>query len=350
MFFLSKRIIKLIPFIYVLSLTMPFITLWSIDNASRTGIILLWSFLTTGLAFISSKRTGIAITILFLVFTIVTPVILIDQKINELSNFFIYGFYGLNLAGLVLIGINTFCFINTISSGVEQYFNTKASELAGEKAKDQKLLSNLLPDIIAQRLKEEESMIADYYESVTVLFTDIVGFTKLAATMDTRDLVDILNVVFSSFDQLAENHGLEKIKTMGDCYMAGCGIPLPVEKHADKALEMVIEMMAEIRKFNSLISSDLNVRIGLHTGHVVAGVIGRKKAVYDLWGDTVNVASRMESHGIPGFIQISEATFHALEKKSMLEDRGSIQVKGLGEMNTFILDYDSYSNVQMKLF
>jgi class 3 adenylate cyclase len=204
--------------------------------------------------------------------------------------------------------------------------------------RSKQLINNLLPEVIVERLKQEQGMIADSFDEVTVLFADIVGFTQLSSQISPKELVDILNVLFSAFDMIAEKYGLEKIKTMGDAYLVASGLPIPRDEHAELAAEMGIEMLDEVRRFSAMIGEKINVRIGLNSGPVVAGVIGLKKSIYDLWGDTVNVAQRMEATGIPGKIQVTENTFHLLKHRYHFINRGEIQVKGKGFMNTYILE------------
>jgi class 3 adenylate cyclase len=209
--------------------------------------------------------------------------------------------------------------------------------LAKEQERSERLLLNILPAPIAERLKASEESIADHADAVTVLFSDIVGFTPLSASKTPRALVELLNRIFSEFDALAEAHGLEKIKTIGDAYMAVAGLPNPQADHAARAARMALAMRDAIARVASETGEKLAVRIGLHSVPVVAGVIGRKKFSYDLWGDTVNTASRMESHGVPGAVHCSEDTAKLLEGAFVLQARGPVDVKGKGEMHTFLL-------------
>lgn len=206
-----------------------------------------------------------------------------------------------------------------------------------EQKINEALLLNVLPRRIAGRLKRGETPIADHFEQATVLFADLVGFTEMSSSMAPSDLVEMLNHIFTEFDRLAERHGLEKIKTIGDSYMAAGGLPEPDPDHPAKVGEFALGMREVIARQAAVGGLRLNIRIGINTGPVVAGVIGRNKFIYDLWGDTVNVASRMESHGEPGAIQVSESTAKLLESKFDLEFRGVINIKGKGEMPTFRL-------------
>jgi class 3 adenylate cyclase len=214
----------------------------------------------------------------------------------------------------------------------------KAEEiLRAEQEKSERLLLNILPEMIADRLKQGDINIADGFAEVTILFADIVGFTEISSRTSPQELVELLNKIFSAFDRLSEQYGLEKIKTIGDNYMVAGGLPLPCTNHAESIAEMALEMQQEIMKFSDESGAPLNIRIGINTGPVVAGVIGTKKFIYDLWGDAVNTASRMESQGIRGKIQVSDSTYKLLCDKYLLEKRGKINVKGKGAMTTYLL-------------
>ena len=210
-------------------------------------------------------------------------------------------------------------------------------ELEEQKERSERLLLNVLPQSIADRLKLESDLIADNFQEVSVLFADIVGFTLLAAKIPPEEVVGILNQIFSRFDVIAERYGLEKIKTIGDAYMAVAGLPFAHVDHAQAAIEMAIAMQQDLALFNQEYHQNLKIRIGISSGPVVAGVIGIKKFTYDLWGDTVNTASRMESHGIAGSIQVSESTYQYLRDRYLFEVRDRVVIKGKGEMTTYIL-------------
>ena len=201
----------------------------------------------------------------------------------------------------------------------------------------EKLLLNILPESIATRLKDKENAIADSFNNVTVLFADIVGFTELSSQLPPNLVVGLLNQIFSRFDRLAEFHQLEKIKTIGDAYLVVAGLPFPKDDHAEAIADMALNMQQAIIAFNQETGQNLSIRTGINTGPVVAGVIGLKKFAYDLWGDTVNTASRMESHGIAGKIQVSETTYNCLNQLYEFEERGFINIKGKGEMKAYLL-------------
>jgi adenylate cyclase len=210
-------------------------------------------------------------------------------------------------------------------------------QVVAEQKVSEGLLLNVLPRSVAERLKADPGIIADSFPDVTVLFADIVGFTKMSEGMSPLRLVALLNEVFTLFDGIAERRGLEKIKTIGDAYMAVAGLPLPAADHAARAAHMALDTIEALDRFNLQNGCALQARIGIHSGAVVAGVIGKHKFIYDLWGDAVNTASRMESHGVAGRAQVTEATRERLNGQFLLEERGAIEIKGKGEMRTWFL-------------
>jgi class 3 adenylate cyclase len=199
------------------------------------------------------------------------------------------------------------------------------------------LLLNILPGPIAHRLKSGETAIADSYAQATVLFADIVGFTSLAATREPAEIILFLNGLFTRFDVAAKRHGIEKIKTIGDAYMAVSGIVASHPDHVKQMVEMGLDMLETVKAYSILSGIPVSIRVGINTGPVVAGVIGTTKFIYDLWGDTVNMASRMESTGIPGVIQVSRSVYEQLDKRYDFEPRGPIEVKGKGLVDTWLL-------------
>ncbi|CAN5395200.1 adenylate/guanylate cyclase domain-containing protein [soil metagenome] len=210
-------------------------------------------------------------------------------------------------------------------------------QLAVERERSERLLLNVLPQPIAERLKRGETEIADSFAEATVLFSDLVGFTEIAARLAPTELVRRLNVIFSAFDELAERHKLEKIKTIGDAYLIVGGLPALRADHAEAVAEMALDMLAVTHRLAEESGDSFQIRVGIHTGPVVAGVVGTTKFTYDLWGDTVNTASRMESYGIPGTIQVSEATYVRLRERFHFQERGPIEVKGKGRLRTYLL-------------
>jgi guanylate cyclase len=209
--------------------------------------------------------------------------------------------------------------------------------LREEQERSESLLLNVLPVEIAPRLKSDNQTIADHFDSASVLFADIVGSTPLFAEMQPGEAVDWLNEVFSLFDRLVERHDLEKIRTIGDSYMVASGAPRPRPDHAQAIARLALEMRREVTALAPRNGHNIEIRVGINSGPLVAGVIGQTKFHYDLWGDTVNTASRMESHGKPGMIQINESTFRLLRDDFECERRGIIQIKGKGEMETWFV-------------
>ncbi|MDO8466399.1 MAG: adenylate/guanylate cyclase domain-containing protein [Gallionella sp.] len=217
--------------------------------------------------------------------------------------------------------------------------------VVAEQKVTERLLLNVLPQAIVERLKERSGiidgsfplLIADSFPDVTVLFADIAGFTRFSAGMNPEKLVFLLNEIFTGFDNIADNRGLEKIKTIGDAYMAVAGVPVPVTDHVARAAHMALDMMGSLEDFNKRNGYTLKMRIGISSGAVVAGVIGKRKFIYDLWGDAVNIASRMESQGVAGRVQIADATRRRLGEQFEIEQRSAIEVKDIGEMHTWFL-------------
>jgi class 3 adenylate cyclase len=214
--------------------------------------------------------------------------------------------------------------------------NSAQQALERESARSEALLLNILPKPIAERLKSSTQLIADRIPEVSIVFADLVGFTAMSRTMEASAVVEMLNEIFRGFDRAAKNLGLEKIKTIGDAYMVVAGIPQPRADHARAAIEMALAMQSHLEEVSSRYP-DLRLRIGIHTGPVVAGVIGENKFSYDLWGDNVNIASRMESHGLPGRIHVSETFMRAAGGAGCFEPRERIEVKGQGTMQTYFL-------------
>jgi adenylate cyclase len=294
----------------------------------------------------------------YIIFTMVFPFLAVKSKKNVLS-FFLTGVCIVTFLYLALyfedatpiysihpIAISLFNYSNILFSMLliglcSCYFkisvNKAESALEKEQQRSEDLLHNILPIPIARRLKNEAKTIADGFNSVTVLFVDIVGFTEFSSNKSPEKLVELLNEVFSIFDDLAIKHNLEKIKTIGDAYMVAAGVPDQGYNDAERIAEFALDLILELEKHNKSTRNDLNVRVGINSGPVVAGVIGKMKFIYDLWGDAVNIASRMESHGLTGKIQVSESTFELLSDKFEFEKREEILVKGKGMMQTYIL-------------
>jgi class 3 adenylate cyclase len=227
--------------------------------------------------------------------------------------------------------------LTDLNHDLEKRIEVRTNELELERARSESLLLNILPASIAARLLEDPQTIADGYDDVTVLFADIVDFTTMSAAASPDDVVRKLNEIFSDFDVLVARHGLEKIKTIGDAYMVAGGLPERRPDHCQAVAAFALEMLRVLDRHTSWTGEPIQLRIGINRGPVVAGVIGRQKFIYDLWGDAVNVASRMESNGLSSQIQVTEAVKEYLDGQYSFEERGPIEVKGKGRMMTYLL-------------
>ncbi|NEN93533.1 MAG: response regulator [Okeania sp. SIO3H1] len=223
----------------------------------------------------------------------------------------------------------------TVSNVTERKMAQEA--LKFQRKQMEQLLLNILPAQIAQRLQQEQRAIADSFDDVSVLFADLVGFTEFCSNVSPIELVNFLNLIFSEFDQLTQKHHLEKIKTIGDAYMVVGGLLVQQDKHLEAIANMALDMQVSIDRLCKRLGTALTLRIGIHVGPVVAGVIGQTKFIYDLWGDTVNIASRMESSGIAGEVQVTSIVYQRLQKKFVFEERGQVSIKGKGDMTTYFL-------------
>ena len=250
--------------------------------------------------------------------------------------------YEVPASQLVLMNVVTVALVIAVSVSTVSYSVSAADQaedaLAVEHARSERLLTNVLPVPIAERLKEHEEVIADGVDGASVLFADIVGFTVLSAQRTPDEIVAMLNGVFTRLDALVDEFGLEKIKTIGDAYMVASGIPVPREDHAQVLARFALAARDELAEHNLTADVPVELRIGINSGPVVAGVIGRRRFLYDLWGDTVNTAARMESHGLPGQIQIARSTRALLDGGFTCSERGVIDVKGKGPTRTWLLE------------
>ena len=274
---------------------------------------------------------------------VTTPIDVLAKKTRSgvaLTVFTTGGLLALAVVGVFLVVKR----LQRISQELERKIQERTSKLRSaniqlkdEKERSNELLLNILPSSIVDRINNGEKDISDSFSQSTILFADIVNFTPMSEDMGAKDLIDVLAAIFTRFDELTQKHGLEKIKTIGDSYMVAGGLPIPVEDHADRVADLALEMQDELKLINQRLGRELNIRIGVNSGPVVAGVIGQKKFIYDLWGDTVNVAARMESHGLDGAIQVSQSTYELLRGRYLFEGRGSIAIKGKGMMKAYML-------------
>jgi adenylate cyclase len=239
------------------------------------------------------------------------------------------------MLALNIVGVGAIAF--TLLASFAGQRNRALAALRGEQDRSERLLTNILPRSIAERLKADHQTIADHFDSASVVFADVVDFTPFAQEHSPAEVVGILDRLFSGFDTLVERHGLEKIKTIGDCYMAAAGVPDPVPDHAHRAALLALDMREAVAASAAGDGSELELRIGINSGPLIAGVIGSKRFLYDLWGDAVNTASRMEAQSTPGEIQITRETYDLLKDEFVCRRRGKIHVKGKGEMETWYL-------------
>ena len=332
-FYHLKRIDYFIFVQLVMLLVMPFFMQWVIGGYEASSGVAIWALLSpVGALMILGTRQS-------------TPWFLLFIGLAGLS-WHMNSLFASNALPIPAQIQDTFFLMNitgtaSILYGVMHYFQSQKERvmraLEDEQARSEKLLLNIMPQTIADRLKADDLRIADSHDSVTIMFADLVEFTQISSGMAPNDLVNLLNKVFSSFDQLADKHHLEKIKTIGDAYMVVGGVPNARSDHAAAVVNMALEMNDVLAKVSAETGKSLQMRIGINSGPVIAGVIGSSKFSYDLWGDTVNLASRMEQYGLPGMIQTTEATYNLLKNTYVFESRGIIEVKGKGLVKAYFV-------------
>jgi len=332
-FYRTKRYHYFIFTQLAMLLVMPFFLQWTIGGYQASAGVAIWAVLSPiGALMILGTRKSTAWFLLFMVLAG------FSWKFNHL-----FSSHPMPMPASIK---DTFFLMNIIGTtcilyAAMRYFQSQKERimqaLTLEQSRSEKLLLNIFPESIASRLKNNDMRIAESHASVTILFADIVGFTALTDKMMPFDLVNLLSRIFSEFDQMAEALSLEKIKTLGDGYLVVGGAPNPLEHHACAVVKLACQMRSALAEFNLKTGHDLHMRIGISTGPVVAGVIGTSKFAYDIWGDTVNMASRMEQTGIVDEIQISETTFEAIKNQYVVEKRESVQVKGKGAINTYLV-------------
>lgn len=321
-------------------LIIPLLNQWSLGGFYNAGIVGIWGISAPfgALIFQNVRQAKYQ----FFIFVIVSVIFLVLErvyptpwkKIPEEISFYLLLF---NFHGFVI-----FVFFNVSHYVLQKDLVMEALDKEHHKTVEARLLSdklllNILPSKIAERLKLKEEYIVDDFQEVSILFADIVGFTKISEMLTPEKLVQILNRIFIEFDSITEKNGLEKIKTIGDAYMAAAGLPELHKEHAIACVRSALEMTDFIKTDPYFHSINLELRIGIHSGEVVAGVIGKNKFAYDLWGDAVNTASRMESHGSPGEIQITNSVKDRLGNQFILEERGQVNIKGKGMIETYFV-------------
>jgi class 3 adenylate cyclase len=323
-----------------MTLLLPFALQWSLGGFATSSAVSLWAFTAPlGALLFVGARQAIPWFLAFVALVALSTGIdtTLAHGAPHVPAGVVVAFFGFNIVGVATTAYVLLQYFVRARERAMGDLARKHRALEHEQAKSERLLLNVLPEPVAVRLKEEDGIIADSCPDVTVLFADIVGFTPLSERLDADGLVAVLDRVFAGWDQLAARYGVEKIKTIGDAYMVAGGIPEPRDDHAEAIAEMALAMRPEVARVAAETGLALEVRIGIDTGPVVAGVIGRAKFIYDLWGDTVNTASRMESHALPGTIQVTSRTHDRLRDRYELRPRGSIEIKGKGPMNPYIL-------------
>ena len=306
--------------------TLPFLLQWALGGYVASSAVSLWALVAAiGTLFFFTAAESIPWFAAFIVLTAVSgllePVISADPA--AIPDGLRAAFFVLNVSGV------------SVTAYVLLQYAVRARDAAADRSET--LLLNVLPKAIAERLKVQPGVIAEAHDEVTVLFADVVDFTPFMARTEPSRVVGLLDEIFSAFDELTVRFGLEKIKTIGDAYMVGAGLPRARKDHADAAARMALAMQAAMAILRDRLGVQLAIRIGMDSGPVVAGVIGRHKFIYDLWGTTVNAASRLESHGLPGRIQVGEGTHRLLQARYEFEERGEIEVKGGHTLRAYLL-------------
>ena len=323
----------------LLILLLPFFPQIALGGFINSSAVVLWSLICPISALVyGSPREAVRWFIAYFALVAISGILQVyTRPSNNLSPGLVILFFVLNIAAISAI---VFILLAYFIGQRETAFKL----LRAEQEKSDNLLLNILPKEIAELLKNRGGTIADHYEQVSILFADIVNFTPLSAELSARQMVEMLNEIFTYFDGLTDEFDVEKIETVGDEYMAACGVPRACPDHARALARMALRMCQYIATLPPSNGRQLDIRIGIHSGHVVAGVIGRKKFAFELFGDTVNTANRMQSHGMPGKIHISRATYELVKDDFVCEPRGKIMVKGKGEMETWFLVGSKYES------
>jgi adenylate cyclase len=318
--------------LFLLGMILPFTHTLLLGGLWNSSVVIIWSLMIPIGSLLYYKRRHViwwwaAYLVLLIISALLQPTV---ERMNNLPEWLIHTLFILNISSLSIIILVLLSFF--IRKKDEAYDLLRVEE---EKAEN--LLLNILPPEIAHILKDGEKTIADHFDGASILFADLVGFTPLTKHMEPVKVVNLLNEIFSHFDMLVEKYEVEKIRTIGDNYMVAAGVPRPQPDHAQRLAEMGLDMRAYIQGKWANGDPPIDFRIGINSGPVIGGVIGRKKFVYDIWGDAVNIASRMESQGVAGQIQVTGATYDLICEEFICEPRGAIEVKGRGKMKTYFL-------------
>jgi adenylate cyclase len=299
----------------------------------NSSAVILWSVICPlGALLLVEPRQSVRWLMVYLVLLLFSGLLQPSVRIvNNLPESLVIIFFIMNIGAVSSI---VFILLAYFVRGKEE----AVALLRKEQDKSERLLLNVLPQEVASVLKDENRTVAEQFDSISVLFADIVGFTPLTAELPPREMVELLNEVFSFFDSLVEKYDLEKIRSIGDNYMVASGVPRPRPDHASALAHMALEAIEYLNRGEPFKGRQLQFRIGMNSGQAVGGVIGKNKFHYDLWGETINTASRMESHGLPGKIQITRNTYELLKDDFICTLRGHITAKGIGEMETWFLE------------
>jgi adenylate cyclase len=312
-------------------LALPFLLQWSLGGFMESSAVAIWAFVAPlGALLFYGPRQAIPWFGAFVALVAFSAAIdsVLPAPAEEIPSSVAVAFFALNILGP---SVTTFALLEYFVRSRDRAHR----RLAAEQERSETLLLSIFPQAIAERLKISQAIIAERSDEVSVVFADITGFTPIAERLPAEDVVTLLDEIFSVFDDLVADQGLEKIKTIGDGYLVAAGIPTPRTDHAEAAARLALAMRRALAEIPA--ASGLSLRAGIDSGPVVAGVIGRTKFGYDVWGDTVNTASRMQSHAPPGAIQVTERTYHQLEDNFAFERRSGVVVKGKGEMTTYVL-------------
>ena len=334
----TKRIDGVRSILLLLMLVLPFALQWSLGGFANGSAVAAWAGITPILAYLFGVRSPWSV-VAFVALLVVAAAFesTVAENAPHIASGIRAASFAMNLTGPAVAGFLALRYFTNERDRSRAELVEAHRLLTAEQERSERLLLNILPAPIADRLRAGATTIADSRPDVTVLFADIVGFTPLGQTLEPAELVQLLNKMFVAFDELVERAGLEKIKTIGDAYMVVGGLPSPRPGHLAAMLDVALEMIDVIARVRPTHGGPLQLRIGIDSGPVVAGVIGRHKFSYDVWGDTVNTASRMESHGVPGRVQVTERVARAAGAGHRFEGPRSIDVKGKGAMTTYLL-------------
>ena len=339
-FFLKTRKLPVFCLMQLsLFLFTPFVLQWSMGNFVNSSGVSLWALLApVGAIVILGTRESVPWFVAYIFMTAMSGMfdyVLWDVKQTDQRTVAV--FFALNFVSISAMVYVLLWYFSREKTKLRDAVDAQSQAVALEKDLSDRLLLNILPEPIAIRLKRQETNIADGHADVTVMFADIVNFTHMSEEMSPNETVQLLNDIFSEFDTLAEKHSIEKIKTIGDAYMAAGGLRRGNTQYVDAMADMALQMQAFVSRYTAPNGEQMSLRVGLATGAVVAGVIGRRKFSYDLWGDTVNIASRMSSEARPGLIQVDAVTYRRLHNRYTFDEMQQIHVKGKGLMQVYNL-------------